>query len=78
MRAMAAAIMMFFQNLVGIGLGPLVVGILNDALEPTWGEEAVRYSLLILTAGTFVAGAACLAATIWLRVEYGQARQRSE
>ena len=78
MRAMAAAIMAFFQNLVGIGLGPLVVGILNDALEPTWGEEAVRYSLLILTTGTFVAGAACLAATIWLRAEYAQAQQRSE
>jgi len=48
MRSMAAAIVIFMLNLVGAGLGPLIVGILNDWLDPRFGVEAVRYSLLIV------------------------------
>jgi len=48
MRAMAAAIVIFMLNLVGAALGPLIVGMLNDWLEPRFGVEAVRYSLLIV------------------------------
>jgi predicted MFS family arabinose efflux permease len=47
MRALAAAIVVFAINLVGMGLGPLAVGALNDALAPQLGLEAVRYSLMI-------------------------------
>jgi MFS family permease len=47
MRALAAAIVVFAINLVGMGLGPLVVGALNDVLAPTYGLEAVRYSLMV-------------------------------
>jgi MFS family permease len=46
-RALAAAIVVFAINLVGMGLGPLVVGALNDAFAPRFGLEAVRYSLMI-------------------------------
>ena len=49
MRALASALLLFILNLVGLGLGPLVVGFLNDLLEPRFGEEAIRYSLLIVT-----------------------------
>ena len=48
MRAMAAAIVIVVISLVGGGLGPLLVGILNDWLNPRFGPEAVRYSLLIV------------------------------
>ena len=48
MRSMAAAIVIFMLNLVGAALGPLVVGMLNDWLDPRFGAEAVRYSLLIV------------------------------
>jgi MFS family permease len=48
MRAMAAAIVIFMLSLVGAALGPLIVGMLNDWLEPSLGAEAVRYSLLIV------------------------------
>jgi MFS family permease len=47
MRALAAAIVVFAINLVGMGLGPLAVGALNDWLAPSLGLEAVRYSLMI-------------------------------
>jgi hypothetical protein len=50
MRAMASAVVLFVLNLVGLGLGPTLVGILNDVLEPRFGVAAVRYSLLIVVA----------------------------
>jgi predicted MFS family arabinose efflux permease len=44
-RAMASAVLLFFQNLIGLGLGPLLFGMLSDAIKPTYGEESVRYVL---------------------------------
>lgn len=44
-RAIAAAMVLFFQNLIGLGLGPLFFGMLSDMLQPTYGEESVRYVL---------------------------------
>lgn len=49
MRALASALLLFILNLVGLGLGPLVVGFLNDLLGPELGAEAIRYSLLAVT-----------------------------
>ncbi|HTO07600.1 MAG TPA: MFS transporter [Myxococcota bacterium] len=46
MRALASAILLFIINLIGLGLGPLLVGILSDKLRPTYGDESVRYALL--------------------------------
>jgi len=50
MRAMASAIIIFLLNLVGMGLGPLLVGALNDLLAPRFGIEAIRYSLMVAVA----------------------------
>ncbi|MBU1254063.1 MAG: MFS transporter [Alphaproteobacteria bacterium] len=44
-RAIAAAVLLFFQNLIGLGLGPLFFGMLSDLLQPGFGEESVRYVL---------------------------------
>ena len=49
MRATAAAILLFIVNLVGAGLGPLIVGFMNDLYAPYWGEQAIRYSLLTVS-----------------------------
>jgi MFS family permease len=47
MRATAAAIMLFVTNMVGLGLGPLLVGLLNDhVFGPVHGTAGIRYSLL--------------------------------
>jgi len=48
MRALASAINLLLLSLVGAGLGPFFVGVLNDYLEPTVGAEAVRYTLSIV------------------------------
>jgi MFS family permease len=49
MRATAAAILMFLVNMVGLGLGPLMIGFLNDQVfGPLHGGEAIRYSMLVV------------------------------
>lgn len=49
MRATAAAILLFVVNMIGSGLGPLSIGLLNDhVFGPMYGQEAIRYSLLVM------------------------------
>jgi predicted MFS family arabinose efflux permease len=47
MRAMALAVMLFLNNLIGQGLGPQIVGILSDHMRRAYGPDSLRYSLLI-------------------------------
>lgn len=44
-RAMASAVMLFAQNLIGLGLGPLLFGMMSDAFKPMAGTESVRWVL---------------------------------
>ncbi|MFY8047215.1 MAG: spinster family MFS transporter [Erythrobacter sp.] len=44
-RAIAAAALLFVQNLIGLGLGPLFFGVLSDWLKPMFGPDSVRYVL---------------------------------
>lgn len=46
MRATASAINLFVVNMIGLGLGPFLVGVFNDLLAPTYGIEAIRYSMV--------------------------------
>ncbi|MDH4049214.1 MAG: MFS transporter [Gammaproteobacteria bacterium] len=50
MRAVASAILFFILNIIGLGLGPPLAGMLSDALASSFGAESMRYSLLIVTA----------------------------
>jgi MFS family permease len=49
MRAMASAVALLIINVIGLALGPLLTGVLSDLLEPRFGEESMRYSLLLVT-----------------------------
>jgi MFS family permease len=44
-RAVAASLVVFGQNLIGLGLGPLAFGMLSDALQPFAGTDSVRWVL---------------------------------
>ncbi len=46
MRATASAMFLFINNLVGLGLGTVVVGAISDALTARYAEEALRYSAM--------------------------------
>ena len=59
MRALAAGILLFIMNIIGLGLGPQLVGLISDLLKDTYGTESLRYALLI-----------CSLANIWAAVHY--------
>ena len=67
MRALASAVVLFVINLIGLGLGPQMVGILNDVLAGRFGDASVRYSLLIVVATNLWAASHALRAARWLR-----------
>jgi MFS family permease len=46
MRAQAAAVLLLILNLIGMGLGPQLVGVLSDLLAPRFGAESIRWALL--------------------------------
>lgn len=56
MRALAAAVLLFIINIIGLGAGPQFVGILNDLLTGRYGDHAVRYSLLIVGLTSAIGG----------------------
>lgn len=59
MRAVAAGILLFILNFIGLGFGPQVVGIVSDLLSDSYGTESLRYALLI-----------CSLVNIWAAVHY--------
>jgi MFS family permease len=50
MRATASASFLLINNLVGLGIGPLLIGRLSDALKHSYGAEALRYAAVGCTA----------------------------
>ncbi|MCJ8158124.1 MFS transporter [Sphingomonas sp. LaA6.9] len=52
LRAMWAAITLLVINLIGLGLGPTLIGVLSDLYRPALGEESLRYALLTMAAVT--------------------------
>jgi predicted MFS family arabinose efflux permease len=49
MRATTLAVVMFLANLIGMGLGPQIVGVLSDWLTPTLGTDSLRYAMLLVS-----------------------------
>jgi predicted MFS family arabinose efflux permease len=47
MRGVASASVLLIINLIGLAMGPPVVGILSDYLAPSFGDDSLRYALLI-------------------------------
>lgn len=45
LRALTSAIYFLVINLIGLGFGPLVVGIISDLLAPALGAESLRWAM---------------------------------
>ena len=52
MRAVWAAVTLLIINLIGLGLGPTMVGVISDLLVEPYGDESLRYSLLLIASLT--------------------------
>jgi MFS family permease len=51
LHAQSIAILFLFSRLIGLGLGPLVVGISSDAIRSWAGQDSLRYVLMLLCPG---------------------------
>lgn len=47
-RATAATLLLLVTNVIGLGVGPLAVGALSDALAPAFGPDSLRLAMLIV------------------------------
>lgn len=48
MRAFTSAILFLVINLIGLGFGPLVVGMISDALKPALGAASLRWAMSVI------------------------------
>ncbi|MEG3151826.1 MFS transporter [Sphingomonas sp. ZT3P38] len=52
LRALWAAITLLVINLIGLGLGPTLVGRISDLLRPAYGEDSLRWAMLVFAVAT--------------------------
>src|SRR5271166_6055216 len=45
-RATSLALIMMLANLIGMGIGPQLVGLFSDLFRPAFGSESLRYAML--------------------------------
>ncbi|MCP5144563.1 MAG: MFS transporter [Gammaproteobacteria bacterium] len=75
MRATAAACFQLLLNLLGMGLGPFLVGFLSDKLAAQYGAEALRYAMLLLPVAALGSSALLLLAARHMLVDTERAHQ---
>jgi len=49
MRATVLAVVMLLANLIGMGVGPQIVGVLSDLFMPAVGTDSLRYAMLAVS-----------------------------
>ncbi len=59
MRAMAVAVHLFVVSILGGGVGPWVVGLMNDAFQAEYGDAGIRQSLVWVQSVCLLAAGAC-------------------
>jgi MFS family permease len=64
MRAFTSAMLVLIVNILGLGLGPLLTGVISDALQPIYGTQSLRYAILVSVAMEVLA-AICFFCSAW-------------
>jgi MFS family permease len=70
MRATASASFLLINNLVGLGVGPVLIGHVSDVLKKSYGVEALRYAAVGTTAFYLLAAALMLICVKQLRLAW--------
>ncbi len=58
-RALATSMALLVNSLIGLALGPFLIGALSDALVADYGKLSLSYALLIVCVGAAILAAAC-------------------
>ncbi len=74
MRAFAAAVSTLVTTLVGLAAGPLLVGVIADGFEGRFGQDALRYSLLVPTLTPLISTVICLFGARYVGADLARAR----
>jgi MFS family permease len=48
MRSVAASVLLFIQTMIGLTLGPAIVGLMSDELQATRGEHSLAYAMALI------------------------------
>jgi len=67
MRSTASASFLLINNLIGLGVGPLLIGRLSDAMKETYGADALRYAAVACTSFYLLAALLALICVKYLR-----------
>ena len=59
-RATASASFLLINNLIGLGIGPTLIGALSDLFKERFGDEALRYAAVSVVGFYFIAAALML------------------
>lgn len=75
MRALAASIVLFVLNLIGLGLGPQLTGVLSDVLRATTdlGDESLRWAIVAVSFVALIATLFYVLAARTLRADLARA-----
>ncbi|HEY0630261.1 MAG TPA: MFS transporter, partial [Sphingomicrobium sp.] len=70
MRSTASASFLLINNLIGLGVGPLLIGALSEHFKEQYGTEALRYASVSVVGFYLVAAALMLLAVRRLREDW--------
>jgi len=70
MRSTASASFLLINNLVGLGVGPYLIGAISVALKQSYGTEALRYAAVACTSFYLLAAALMLLCVSRLRTDW--------
>src|SRR3954451_3790958 len=70
MRSTASASFLLINNLIGLGIGPYLIGAISEALKRTYGTEALRYAAVACTGFYLLAALLMLLCVSRLRVSW--------
>jgi len=48
MRSFTSAILFFVLNFIGLGMGPLTAGLLSDYFSKSYGDDGLRYAMIVV------------------------------
>lgn len=67
MRAFATSLIYLLAELLGLGMGPYLIGIFNDHFQKQLGVNVIRYTMFPAAVTTFIGGVLFIAAAQYLR-----------